>query len=899
MNRSAVYLVFVGFFSLNTTVFGQDPDNKPTLKNANANSARSYIMSAEKKGYSHSELFTDNKQRSFSGKALTEVAFPLGGIGAGNVSLGGRGQLRDWEIFNRPAKGRTLPYTFFSIWARPEGGQAVARVLEARRTPPYSAAFGLSTGEVAGLPRLADAQFRGEYPFAWIDFIDDVLPLNVSLEAFTPFIPLDSKNSSIPTAIFRWKVKNPTSRTVKGTIAFSLLNPIGIEKNGQNPGNCYADYFGQNLNQSLEDKGFRGLLMTSKKYSADTVQFGSLSLVTTHDDVNYAIHWERVGWWDDIQKFWDDFKRDGRVEQPTGDAPSPQGRTDVGSLGLVFSLKPGESKDLIFVLTWYFPNRVNYWDPEPEVKGKLLKNWYGTQWSDAWDVARYVMVNFEYLEGKTRLFHDKLFSSTLPGYVLDAVSSQASIMATTTGLRLSDDKFYAFEGCGNESGCCPMNCTHVWNYEQAVAHLYPDLERTMRMTDFGVNTDSSGKMVFRTKVPTGLVVWQFRPAADGQMGTVMKLFREWKLSGDEGFLKALWPAAKRAVEFAWDHWDKDKDGVMEDEQHNTYDIEFFGLNTMTSSFYLGALRAAEEMAQYLGDEKTAKKYRAIYEKGKAKIEKELFNGEFYIQKYDASKAPRYQYGAGCLADQLLGQWFGKVVGLGYLLEPEHVKQALSSVFRYNWLTDLSAHENVQRVYALNDEKGLILCSWPRGGRPALPFPYSDEVWTGIEYQVAAHLIYEGFVSEGLSIVRGVRERYDGERRNPWNEVECGNHYARAMSSWSVLLALSGYQYDAVAQNLSFAPCVSEEDFCSFFSTGSGWGTFRQYGKKGFALDIDFGTLTLKSIDFGCKDIHPKSISINVNEKEIACKHKVKDGDLILTFSRPLTLNTSDKLTVKF
>ncbi len=440
------------FSGLTAPVFAQQGQDNVVATSLSTNTRGSQVMSSDKNGYSHAELFCGNEQRIFSGNALSEIAFPLGGIGAGNVSLGGRGQLRDWEIFNRPAKGRNLPYTFFSIWAQPEGGKAIARVLEARRTPPFSTAFGLSTGEVSGLPRLTDARFRGEYPFAQIEFIDDALPVEVSLEAFTPFIPLDSKNSSIPTAIFRWRVKNPSAKTVNGTLASSLLNPVGIEKSGQNPGNCHADYFGKNFNQFLEEKAFRGFLMTSKKYPADTVQFGSVALVTTHDRLTHTTHWERAGWWDDIQKFWDDFRQDGRLQPATGDTLSPEGRTDVGTLGLMFSLQPGETKELLFVLTWYFPNRTNYWDSDPEVKGKALTNWYGTQWSDAWDVAKYVITNFELLEEKTLLFHNTLFNSTLPGYVLDAMSSQASIMATNTGMRLSDGssglttngRFYGF-----------------------------------------------------------------------------------------------------------------------------------------------------------------------------------------------------------------------------------------------------------------------------------------------------------------------------------------------------------------------------------------------------------------------------------------------------------------------
>jgi non-lysosomal glucosylceramidase len=857
-------------------------------------------MAFRQKGYTSKELFSGPQVRSFKGAELAEIAFPLGGIGAGNVSLGGRGNLRDWEIFNRPAKGRNLPYTFFAIWVKPKGGTEVARVLEAQRRPPFGSAFGLPTGEVSGLPRLKDALFRGEYPIAWLDFLDETLPVEVSLEAFTPFIPHNSKDSSIPTAIFKWRVRNTSRREISGTIVFSIVNPVGIAKEGEKPGGCFAKYFGSNFNTFVEEPALRGLFMTSKKYEPNDIRYGSVAVVTTHHDLTHTAHWPRTGWWDDIQQFWDDFSEDGMIASLPDEGPSPDGRTDVGSLGVRFRLQPNKSAVLPFVLTWHFPNRVNYWDPEPEVKEKALRNYYSSLWPDAWSVAKYVVGDLTRLESDTRRFHDTLFSSTLPGFVLDAVSSQASIVATNTCLRTEDGSFFAFEGCGDEAGCCPMNCTHVWNYEQALAHLFPDLERSMRMTDFEVNTDERGDMAFRTKLPLLLTRWQFRPAADGQLGTVMKLYREWKLSGDRTFLESLWPHARRALEFAWEQWDKDKDGILEEEQHNTYDIEFLGWTTMTSSFYLGALRAGEEMARSLGDDARADAYRAIFEKGRRKIDGELFNGEYYVQKYDHEKVKRYQYGPGCLSDQLLGQWFATVVGLGYLLDESHVRSALQAIYTYNWRTDFSQHASVQRVYALNDEKGLVLCSWPKGGRPSLPFPYSDEVWTGIEYQVASHLIYEGFVKEGLSIVRGVRDRYNGERRNPWNEVECGNHYARAMASWAVLLALSGYRWDAVRRCLEFSPAIHEHSFRCFYTAGDGWGEFYQKrnGKRFLAgLRHGYGSLRLDSFGLGRWVGGRKKPSIRKNGERVESRLETSEQRLFVRFPAGLQLQAGDELRI--
>ena len=434
----------------------------------------------KKNTYTNEEIFCNNKVRSLKDNKLSQVAFPLGGIGAGNVSIGGRGQLRDWEIFNRPAKNRVLPYTFFSIWIKEGNKEGIAKILEAKRKPPYNAAFGLPTIESAGLPRLEDVEFKGEYPIAYLKFIDK-LPIDISLESFTPFIPMDSKNSSLPTAVFKWKIKNTSGKQIKGTLAYSMLNPVGIEKNDENPGSCFERYFGKNLNEFIDEGSFSGLKMTSLKYKKDTTRFGEVSITTTHKNLFYLTHWERAGWWDDIQHFWDEFRKSGEIESPKDNDTSADGRTDMGTLGLKFDLPPGEEITLPFIITWYFPNRINYWDPEKEVKGKHLKNWYGKEWKGAWDIAKYINENYEYLEDKTKKYHDVLFNSSIPGYALDAVSSQSSIMATTTGLRLDDDKFYAFEGCHDDKGCCAMNCTHVWNYEQALAFLFPDLERTMRL----------------------------------------------------------------------------------------------------------------------------------------------------------------------------------------------------------------------------------------------------------------------------------------------------------------------------------------------------------------------------------------------------------------------------------
>jgi non-lysosomal glucosylceramidase len=812
--------------------------------------------------------------RSYTGRSLQEIAFPLGGIGTGTVSLGGRGQLRDWEIFNRPAKGKNLPCSFFALWCRPEGAEPLARILERRLLPPFAAERGLSPWAMSGLPRLQEATFRGSYPIAEIAFSDDRLPLEVALEAFSPFVPFDDRTSGMPVAVFLWRLRNRTARPIDATLVYSQLNPIGYDGVAVLPRGRRSPVFGGNLNRWCREESLCGIQMSRPDLDEGHPGAGSLAIATPWPEVTFSEHWERSGWFDDIQSFWDDLKADGRLPERAEGTPSPAGETDVGSLGAVARVEPGAALEIPFVLTWHLPNLVNYWGPfetlpGQSVVGQRMRNWYTAQWPDAWAVAREVCGRLRELSAATRAFRGALFASTLPEPVLDAVSSQMSIIRTTTCLRTEDGRLHGFEGCDDNAGCCPMNCTHVWNYEQALAFLFPQLERTVRMTDYEVNTLPDGEQKFRTMLPLQPgVLWNYVAAADGQMGTLLKLYREWLISGDDEALRRLWPQAKKTLAFAWRYWDPDRDGVMEGEQHNTYDIEFYGPNTMCGALYLGALRAAEEMARHLGDP-AAEEYARIYAAGRARLDRELWNGEYYRQivrrpapgesrkhLYPArhpsafrpdEAEPRYQYGPGCLADQLLGQWFAHVVGLGHLLPPEHVREAARSIHRYNFRRSLETHESCQRAYAVNEEAALLQCTWPHGGRPRYPFPYADECWTGSEYAVAGLLLYEGYIDEGVEVVQAVRARHDGIRRNPWNEFECGNHYARALSSWALLLALSGYQYHGPRGHLRFAPRVAQDNFRCLFTAGSAWGSVAIQGTRA-ALTLQGGKLRLRTLE---------------------------------------------------
>lgn len=761
----------------------------------------------------------------------TQAKFLLGGIGTGNVSVGVRGQFCDWEIWDQPAIGRKIPYTFFAIRTEQEDGTTQVKVLESKMKPPFERSHGYDPWDNLGIPHFEHSRLCGEVSQAVVELTDSKAPVDVVMTAMTPFVPLNEDDSGIPAAVVRYCVKNKTDRPLNISMAGSLANAVGMTGYRR-----FADMAleGNPYNEFRTEKYGKGIYMASD-LAQHHVRFGSMSLLTTSKEhVTAKREWIETGWWDGAHDFWAEFEEDGQLKlesENDGKASAVESdrRWKIGSLCVDFKLPAGEEKEIEFILSWYFPNRKAHWcghfftQPEQET---LTKNYYATLFSDAWDVSGQLIQKLPVLEQQSMQFRKALYETTMPADMLDAMAANLTVLRSHTCFRLEDGTFLGWEGCFDDGGCCEGNCTHVWNYQQALAFLFPALERDMRRNNFLLETDEQGRMYYRGNKVFGFDYFDhIPPAVDGQMGTIIQLYRDWKLSGDDAFLKEVWEKAVLALEYAFTYWDTDGDFVFDAEQHNTYDIEFYGVSSMTNSIFYAALKAAEEMARHLGDEARADRYREAYAAGSEKMDGLLYNGEYYIQKND--QQGKYQYYDGCLSDQVFGQQLAHICGLGYVLPEEHVKHAIHSVYRYNFRARMGDHINVQRSYAMAEDGGLILCTWPHSKKPRIPFVYSDEVWTGIEYQVATHLIYEGYFEEAQQIVTTVRNRYNGVLRNPWNEVECGNHYVRSMASWGLLLASSGYGFDLTKGTVSFAPRISKNDFSCFFSTGKCWGVYRQ------------------------------------------------------------------------
>ncbi|MEW6752991.1 MAG: GH116 family glycosyl hydrolase [Candidatus Latescibacterota bacterium] len=842
--------------------------------------------------YSKRELAGRGRQRTFRGDHLQQIAFPLGGLGAGCLHLGGAGNFQDFCLFNRPSFGHS-PMTFAAVHCTQDGAaQGVMRVLEGPVQLPHiynQARYGnggLSSGH-EGLPHMRRAVFRGEFPFAWVDLQDPALPLKVRLEAYSPLVPRDERASGLPAAFLSYRLQSTTLRPVRLQVSFNIQYPTPADLHGHDA----SDLQGHRVRLRSED-GISGLYFDSDLPAGD-VRKMSLAVVSPLSGQRANCAWFRGGWFDALTVLAGQLMA-GRLESHGESRPVLPGRARFGAtLFWDLQLGPGQQVDVPLIYCWHAPNTdLQYGRLEPraccedgcgaqegDAGSTTYRPYYSTLYEDAWAVARWALVHGDELRQRTRRFHRALFRSSLPDYALDAVSANLAILKSPTLLRQQDGYLWNWEGCSYGQGCCAGSCTHVWNYAQAVPYLFPSLERTLRDQEMKHSMDERGHVTFRSALPTGPVAHTFHAAADGQLGGILKVYREWLISGDDDWLAERYPLVRRSLEYCIATWDPERQGVLREPHHNTYDIEFWGPDVMCTSFYLGALQAMGCMAEHLGEADDARRYRELAGRGQAYCDARLWNGGYYVQQVEwrqtqASRdmerwtgsyseealvllereGPKYQYGKGCLSDGVIGQWYATMLGLPDALSRDRARQHLAAVFAHNFRRSLAGHANPQRPgYALNDEPGLLLCSWPRQDKPSLPFPYSDEVWTGIEYQVASHMIYEGMVAEGLSVVKAVRQRYDGRVRNPWNEYECGSYYARALSSYAVLLALSGFRYTAAHGRLDLAPQQGRPAGRFLFSVESGWGSV-EYEKRPDSVvvrvRVEEGSLLLRQVVFG-------------------------------------------------
>jgi uncharacterized protein (DUF608 family) len=821
---------------------------------------------------------------------LDRIAFPMGGMGAGMICLEGTGALSKFSLHHRPDLN-SEPIVFAAVSVQRPKRRAF--VLEGsvptwKLHPRFSAERGGLTEAAAliwGLPRFREVSFEARFPFATVRLKDEEIPLEVSVTGWSPFIPGDADNASLPVAALEYTFINRGATPVDATFWFNAENFMARNENPFESKRSCADRI-----RPLE-RGFIAYGPGAQDRPWDE-GYAAVWVDDSNAIVNHA--WYRGGlqlYFDSIRMLWNQIELGPcETRAPLANEPSLG-----ASICLPFTIAAGQRKSITVFLAWYVPNSNVFADFT--VKDGVLtpldkptetyRPWYAGRFTGIEEVKRYWEAQYTSLKEASSRFSQTFYDSTFPPEVIEAVAANLSTLKSPTILRQTDGRIWAWEGSyDSEGGGGPGTCTHVYNYAQALAHLFPALERGLRETEFGPNQGKDGFQAHRALLPIRPVgdTPQGRAlpaAADGQPGGIIKVYRDWRISGDTAWLLRLWPRIRSSLDYCIRAWDPNRRGWIEGAHLTTYDEMFWSADSVCTSVYAGALKAATLMGMALGEDVHG--YAELLKKGIRRLETDLFNGEYFFQKFDlealgklraqgdsvttrigrwfrgtpderelaAQEGQPYQYGTGCFADGVLGIWLCWVSGIEDVLDGRKVTSHLTATHRYNLKTDMGAYAKVGRsILAGPGEAGLVLCTWPRGGRPSIPVLYADETWSGVEYQVGSHLVASGHIEEGLAIVRAVRQRYDGRVRNPFAEVEAGQWYARAMSSYALLQAFSGARFDAVDKVLYLKPVI-KGDFRSFLSTATGYGTVGVKNGRPF-VDVVSGEIPYTRIEYAAR-----------------------------------------------
>ncbi|MDR2466598.1 MAG: hypothetical protein LBD35_04320 [Prevotellaceae bacterium] len=828
---------------------------------------------------------------------LRYIGMPCGGINAGGVYLGGDGRLWLWDIFNDNREG--IEPKMVKWIDRPHGRDIIPRdgaayIEPAQDIRPLSQGFairfecdGLSAVKYLRESDWDEITFEAGYPVGTVRYSDAKLPVEVTLRTYSPFIPLNEDDSGLPATVLSFSFRNTGSATVNITLSGWLENKTGIKSAAEVRG-PFGALANRRLNRVVRRDGFAAVaesLITVEQKEAESMKrksdYGTMCIAAFNEgDAAFAAA--------------------GNPEEPANlfnpvqsdEADKPVQQALIGMVQSAFALHPEARAEKHFAISWFFPNlKINE-------KIRDEGRYYQNRFASATDVAEYVRANFGRLSSQTLLWAETWKDSSLPHWFLERTFMNIDTLATTTCHRFSSGRFWAWEGVG----ACHGTCTHVWQYAQAMGRIFPALERDCReRTDLGIALREDGGILFRAEMES-------RPAIDGQAGTVLRCYREHQMSADDAFLRRNWEKIKKATQFIINQ-DRNGDGMEDTPMENTLDAVWDGEIAWIVGLCIAAAKAGQRMAEEMGDATFARVCAEFARKGGANMDKHLFNGEYYIHRPDKEKG-RTALGSynTCHIDQVMGQSWAHQVGLGEILDSGKVRSALRSLWKYNYTPDVGPYIEQHRggrPYALPGEGGMIINTNPKNE----PHPYGDNVtWqagyfhecqSGYEYEVASHLIAEGMTDEGLTLVRAIHDRYHAAKRNPYNEIECSDHYARAMASYGSFIAACGFEYHGPKGYMRFAPRWNADDFKAPFTSAEGWGTYSQKfdgGRIECELKVKYGRTELASFSFvlpaGKK---ASNIRASVDGIPVACTAKQKGQDARIRFAERIAVKEGQRL----
>jgi uncharacterized protein (DUF608 family) len=826
---------------------------------------------------------------------LQYIGMPVGGIGCGCVYVGGDGRLWLWDIFNQNQTGviyKEIPWNdspvdrAAKILTPFDGANYVTPVKDVRPLD-QGFAFKFEFDGKTIIKRLQSEDwdeigFEATYPMATVHYADSQLPVTLSAKIYSPFIPLDEDNSGLPATIYSFRLTNNSDKEIKVSVTGWLENKCSLyyEKTDQFNRINTAVKVGEHwmVKGVSHDKNWGDYNMP---LAPDFGELGIISLspgAIINTDADLA----------DNTLFSVDNKEK---------ATQKYDKKLVGSVGNTITLPAGASKQLNYAFCWYFPN-ISF----AQIKTDN-KRYYTNKFKGVADVAGYISENFEKLSSQTQLWCDTWYGqSTLPHWLLERAIANVSTLATTTSHRFASGRFYGWEGVGS----CPGNCTHVYQYAQAMGRLFPALERDQReRVDLGLAYYDDGHIGFRAEA-------DHHPAIDGQSGRVLGIYREHQMSADKAFLTHNWDKTKMAVQFIINQ-DKDGDGMLDTPIENTLDAKWPGEIAWLVGLCLAAVKAGQLMAEEMNDTQFAATCKEFVAKGKANMESQLFNGEYFIHKPDAKlgKTVLGSYNT-CHIDQVYGQSWAFQVGIKErIIDKDKTMSALRALWKYNFTTDVGPYIRTHkggRGYALPGEGGIIMNTnpsndpLPYGVKDAWQLGYFNECMSGFEHQLASHYMAEGMTDEALIATRTIHDRYHAYKRNPFNEVECSDHYARAMASYNTFITTCGFEYHGPKGYLRFSPKISKDNFKAAFTSAKGWGTYSQVVEKGVQthqIELKYGSLELQKLSFDkLTNRTKKKVSVTIDNQPILIAHQF-DSDLInINFSDRLNIGTNQILAIK-
>lgn len=818
---------------------------------------------------------------------LQYIGMPVGGINTGTLYLGGDGRLWLWDIFNDNREGIQPKEVEWSSdlhagkKVRSRDGSAYVKPAKNEGEVEQGFAFKITQNGTTIIKRMLasdwdDIVFEASYPMATITYIDKKLPVQIVATVFSPFIALDELNSGLPATIYSFSVKNNSASPAQVQITGWLENKTGIRT---------ASNKEERINTAaVKNNGAEVLCTIQTKADVDKLtaqaDYGTMC-VTALSKNSFAIASLNT------EKEEELFSSSSKTE-----AKSLVDNKLIGAVSTSIVLAPNQTRNADFVFAWHFPNLSLNAIPD---SGRF----YNTLFKNAAAVTAYVQKNFTKLSVESSLWKETFYDSTLPHWFLERTFLNISCLATTTSHRMESGRYYAWEGVG----CCPGTCTHVWQYAQASGRIFPQMEKDIReRVDLGLALQKDGSMWYRCEADK-------RPAVDGQAGTILRFYREHQMSVDDVFLRRNWSKIKKTILFLM-KLDKNGDGMEDTPVENTLDAMWDGEIAWIVGLCIAAVKAGEMMALEMNDEAFAKKCANYVSLGKKNMEEKLFNGEYFIHRPDAEKG-RQKLGSynTCHIDQVYGQSWAFQVGLDRILDKEKTITALRNLWKYNFTPDVGPYIKEHtggRPYALPGEGGLIMNTNPKneakpyGDNVTWQMGYFHECMSGFEHQVAAHMMAEGMVDEALILTRMIHDRYHAAKRNPFNEIECSDHYARAMASYGTFITACGFEYNGPQSFIKFAPKITPENFKAPFTAAEGWGSYEQkQAASGMEakFHIKYGSIRLQTIALETNN-KVATVLIQSGIKNISCKFEQKGNEIKIILSEPVRVKPSQVLKIK-